>query len=155
MQNPLRNNQFNDYVWSINLSCGRRLSKCSILYVTEENISGTQSAVSTLSREYHCSVMMCFYSVILIPSARIPSHNPTARWFTSPATLWHVDCRGHTDRHSKMHPHCTALTHIKSVWALFWCLAAHSKDRDYQPSELHLDSAKWSLWNASSSAQQT
>lgn len=35
-----------------------------------ENVSGAPSAVSVLLREYYCSVMMCFYSVILIPRGR-------------------------------------------------------------------------------------
>lgn len=37
-----------------------------------ENVCGARSAVSLLSREYYCSVTMCFYSVILIPQGRTP-----------------------------------------------------------------------------------
>lgn len=33
---------------------------------------GAQSAPSVLSRGYYCSVMMCFYSVSLIPKGRSP-----------------------------------------------------------------------------------
>lgn len=39
-------------------------------WMAAENICEAPSAVSMLSREYYCSVMMCFYSVILIPQGR-------------------------------------------------------------------------------------
>lgn len=52
-----------------------------------QNVSGAQSAVSVLSREYYCSVMMCFYSVSFIPKGKNLAHNSAACWFTSPEML--------------------------------------------------------------------
>lgn len=46
-----------------------------------ENVCGAPSAVSATSREYYCSVMMCFYCHHH-PSGRDPLHSRDACCFT-------------------------------------------------------------------------
>lgn len=94
---------------------------------------GAPSAVSVLSREYYCSVMMCFYSVILIPQGRAT--------FTTmpPASLWQEVLQPtvrfyKTDKSGLNMWHCTHIHSHLQLGACCWsrvkyCVASPSRYR--------------------------
>lgn len=83
--------------------------KCSSLWMAAKNVSGAQSALSVLSREYYYSVMMCFHSVSLIPKGKEPHSQLCCLLvhFTRNASTYtahrHADTNKYTQAHRNTH----------------------------------------------------